>query len=117
MSKAWRTPFESEKFPSIWVSSPGGALERTLVNVGWPAQWQITFEHIVGLKVCDETYDDNKRFWVERDVNDLCCYTWEKSPWLNDFSSDYVAAMEDGKVVHYVLLGGDYTSSYLRGEK
>lgn len=113
MLKAWRTPFEDEKFPSIWISSTGGSLETTLVNVGWPSQWQIIFEYIVGLKVCDETYDNNQRFWVERDVNDLCSYTWENSPWLNDFNSEHVEVMQDGKVVHYVLLGGDYNVELL----
>ena len=113
MLRAWRTPFESEKFPSIWVSSNGGPLDTTTVNVGWPAQWSITFERVVGLKVCDESYDNNKRFWVERDLNDLCTYTWEDSPWLADFSSDYVNAMEDGNVIHYVLLGGDYNVELL----
>ena len=74
---------------------------------------QISFERVVGLKICDESYDHNPRFWVEQDVNDLCSYTWENSPWLNDFNAESVEAMEDAKVVHYVLLGGDYNVELL----
>ena len=64
--RAWRTPFEAEEFPSVWVSY-NGLLDDALVSIGLPARWQIRFEHVVGLKVCDETYDNNPRFHVERD--------------------------------------------------
>ena len=70
MLKAWKTPFEKESFPSIWAACEG-ELDKTLVFVGWPAEWQVKFEHVVGLKVCDETYDNNPRFWVNGDVDEL----------------------------------------------
>lgn len=113
MLKAWKTPFQNESFPSVWVTSEKGGLDNTLVFVGWPAKWKIQFERIVGLKVNDETYDSNKRFWIDRDVNDLCSYTWENSPWLQDFNADFVEALEDGKVIHYVFLGGDHNVEIL----
>src|SRR5688500_7421684 len=112
MLKAWRTPFEKESFPSIWAACEG-ELDKTLVFVGWPAEWQVKFEHVVGLKVCDETYDNNPRFWVNGDVDELCSYTWDDSPWLQDFNSEYVEAMGSSMVTHYVLLGGDYNIEVL----
>jgi len=113
MLRAWRTPFESERFPSVWISSKGGALDTTSVSIGWPAQWRICFEHLVGLKVCDETYDNNPRFLVDRDQDGLCSYIWVDSPWLQDFNAESIEAMENGVVTHYVLLGGDYNVEVL----
>lgn len=113
MLKAWRTPFQKESFPSVWVTCEGGGLDSTSVFVGWPAKWRIKFERIVGLKVNDETYDNNPRFWVDRDEDDLCSYNWQNSPWLQDFNAEHVEVMEGGKVIHYVLLGGDYNVEIL----
>jgi hypothetical protein len=115
MSKltAWRTPFEAERFPSVWVTCEGGQLDKTSVFIGWPAEWQVTFEHVVGLKVCDERYDNNPRFWVDGNEANLCSYIWDDSPWLREFNSEYVEAMEDGDVIHYVLLGGDHNVEVL----
>ena len=113
MLKAWRTPFESESFPSVWVVCAGGELDKTSVFVGWPAEYQVNFEHIVGLKICDETYDNNPRFWVGRDEDKLCSYTWVDSPWLRDFNAEYVEAMGGSTVTHYVLLGGDHNVEVL----
>ena len=110
--RAWRTPFEAEEFPSVWVSY-NGLLDDALVSIGLPARWQIRFEHVVGLKVCDETYDHNPRFHVERDDESVCSYTWEDSPWLSDFNADYVETLGGTKVTHYVLLGGDYNVELL----
>ena len=108
----WRTPFESERFPSIWVTCEGD-LDRTSVFVGWPAQWQVKFEHIVGLKVSNETYDNNRRFWVDGNLDAICTYTWLESPWLTDFNAEYLEAMTDSLLTHYVFLGGDYNVEVL----
>ena len=95
------------------MTCESGTLDNTSVFVGWPAKWKIQFERIVGLKVNDETYDNNSRFLVDRDGDHLCSYIWEDSPWLHDFNAEYVEAMEDGKVLHYVFLGGDYNVEVL----
>jgi hypothetical protein len=105
--KAWRTPFEAEEFPSVWVTC-SGLLNDTVVSVGRPARWHILFEHVVGHKVCGETYVRNSRFHIERDDPNVCSYTWDDSPWLADFDTEYVETLGGTKVIHYVLLGGDY---------
>ena len=110
--KVWETPFKQEKFPSIWVNAHG-CLDETVIYVGLPAEWQIKFEHPVGLKVCDESYDKNDRFWIDRDFDDSCSYTWDGSPWLLEFNAEIVKAVEDSEVAHYVLLGGDYNVEIL----
>ena len=110
--RAWRTPFEAEEFPSVWVACDGD-LSNTTVFVGLPARWRIDFEHIVGLKVSDETYDQNRRFHVERDDNTCCSYTWENSPWLANFDAEYLEVLGGTKVTHFVLLGGDYNVEIL----
>jgi hypothetical protein len=110
--KAWRTPFEAEEFPSVWVTCDG-LLSNTAVFVGLPAKWRIDFEHIVGLKVSDETYDYNRRFHIEREDDSLCSYIWENSPWLANCDAEYVEVLGGSKVDHYVLLGGDYNVEIL----
>lgn len=112
MLKAWRTPFETEQFPSVWITCPA-ELAKLRVFIGLPAQWQVRFQNVVGVKICDETYDNNARFHIERDVDGLCSYTWENSPWLDDFNSEYVEVMNDSKLTHYVLLGGDHNVEIL----
>ena len=110
--KEWKTPFVIEKFPSVWMTCEGQP-DTTSIFVGFPAKWQVKFERVVGLKVCDESYDNNRRFWVEGSENNFSSYVWEDSPWLKDFNADYAEVMEDLKVIHYVLLGGDYNIEVL----
>jgi hypothetical protein len=109
---AWRTPFELEKFPSVWVTSEGH-LDNVIVHVGLPAKWTIKFDHVVGIKICNESYDNNQRFWIDRNTEGLCSYTWEDSPWIRDFNAGHVEAVEGSVVLHYVLLGGDYNVEIL----
>lgn len=110
--KAWRTPFETQQFPSVWITCPGD-LDKIKVFIGFPAEWGVRFERIVGVKVCDETYDNNTRFHVERDEDNFCSYTWEGSPWLKDFNAEFAEGLEGSNINHYVLLGGDYNVEIL----
>lgn len=114
MSKltAWSTPFETASFPSVWISAVGD-LRKTIVFVRAEQLWQIQFENIVGLKICDESYDDNTRFHIERGEQGRCSYLWDDSPWLDGFNTEHVEAIEEGKLKHYVLLGGDYNIEVL----
>jgi hypothetical protein len=114
MSKlvAWQTPFQTEQFPSVWIQADG-PLDKTTVFVGWPAEWQINFANVVAIKVCDESYDNNPRFHVTYDIDGLCSYTWENSPWLEDFNGQHIEAIYNSKLRHFVLLGGDYNVEVL----
>ena len=103
---AWKTPFASASFPSISVSVER-ILRDTVVLVDADQRWELRFGYVTGLKVCDESYDENTRFHLDRDVQDLCSYFWDDSPWLNEFNMEHVEAVENGKLKHYVLLGGD----------
>lgn len=110
--KVWETPFRYEEFPSIWIDAHG-CLDGTVIQIGWPAEWKIKFEHLVALKVCDESYDKNDRFWIPRDVNNCCSYIWVDSPWLKEFNAFIINTVADVEVFHYVLLGGDYNVELL----
>lgn len=107
----WDTPFKSEFFPSVWISA-NGLLKDTVVSVGFPAKWEIRFQNIVALKVCDESYDMNERFHVEGNTGS-CAYIWENSPWFKEFRTGDAEAVEGGKVKHYVFAGGDYNVEIL----
>ncbi len=74
--------------------------------------WQLKFEYIAGLKVCDESYD-NTRFHIDGNEQNLCSYLWEGSSWLNEFNTEMAEINESGKLKHYVLLGGDYNVEVL----
>lgn len=108
----WKTPFASASWPSSWVSMER-VLSRPTIYVHAEQLWQINFDYVAGIKVCDESYDDNTRFHIERDVDDLCSYYWEDSDWLEQFNSEGAEACEGGSLAHYVILGGDYNIEIL----
>lgn len=113
MSKliAWETPFSSASFPSVFVLVE--RLDGAIVRVNADQQWKIQFQYVAGLKVCDESYDDNTRFHIEGSEQALCSYLWKDSPWLNEFNTEHAEAVEAGELKHYVLLGGDYNVEIL----
>lgn len=108
----WETPFADASFPSVWIS-----IERILsgatIYVDAAELWQVSFDYIAGMKSCDESYDDNTRFHIERDIDGLCSYFWEDSPWLGQFDSKFAEVIEGNTLAHYVLLGGDYNVEVL----
>ena len=114
MSKlvAWQTPFQTRQFPSVSIEADG-QLDKTTIFIGFPAEWQINFDSVVGVKVCDESYDNNPRFHVTRDIDGLCSYMWDDSPWLEDFNGKHFEAIYNTRLRHFVLLGGDYNVEVL----
>src|ERR1700741_4686996 len=105
MSKlvVWDTPFKALRFPSVWISTNGGLDEDLVVSVGYPAEWEVRFQKVVGLKVCDETFDDNSRFHIDGNEDIGSSAIWIDSPWLNEFNPEYASfmlAMDDHKVTH-----------------
>lgn len=114
MSKliAWKTPFASASWPSVWISVER-ELNKSAVFVKTEQLWQLRFKYVAALKVCDESYDDNTRFHIERDEENLCSYLWENSPWLTEFNTKNAEAVEIGTLRHHVLLGGDYNIEVL----
>lgn len=114
MSKliAWKTPFATAEWPSVWVALKR-ALRGATFYVDADQLWQIRFSYVAGLKVCDESYDDNTRFHIEGGEKNLCSYLWEDSPWMAEFNTEQIEAVESGKLTHYVLLGGDYNIEIL----
>ena len=75
--------------------------------------WQVTFDYVAGLKVCDESYDDNIRFHIEGAEENQCSYLWGDSRWLAEFNVQQIEAVTSGQLKHYVLLGGDYNIEVL----
>ena len=109
---AWNTPFSSAPWPSVSVIS-GRNLKDTRIFVTADRDFVIRFEKILGLKVCDESYDKNSRFHIDRDKENLCSYLWLDSPWLTEFTHESAEAVEGGRLTHYLLLGGDYNVEVL----
>ena len=110
--RKWETPFASASWPSVSISVDH-ELRRAVIYVDAEQLWQIHFDFIAGVKVCDESYDDNTRFHIDRDVDGLCSYFWDDSPWLKRFNSEMAEVCEVGKLAHHVLLGGDYNIEIL----
>ncbi len=84
--EAWETPFGSVSWPSVWVTIDS-LLRDSLVFVNAEQLFKLKFENILGLRVSDESYDDNSRFHIERDQPDRCSYIWRDSPWLKEFNT------------------------------
>lgn len=112
MLKVWKTPFMSHSFPSVWFSVDTH-LGNVNVFVKGDRRWRVRFDHIAGLKICDENYDRNTRFHIKREQDGLCSYTWEYSPWLEEFEIELVETVEEKPLYHYVLLGGDHNVEVL----
>lgn len=110
--EAWETPFGSESWPSVWVNIER-VLKNSLVFVNTEQLFKVEFENILGLRVSDESYDDNTRFHIERDQLDHCSYIWRDSPCLKEVNTEHAEGAEGGKLIHYVLLGGDYNVEIL----
>ncbi|MEO8042591.1 MAG: hypothetical protein ABI646_08280 [Acidobacteriota bacterium] len=110
--ETWRTPFASASWPGIWITAERD-IRKTTVFVQAERFWRLQFDYIVGLRVCNESSDDNTRFHVERDEQDKCSYIWNGSPWLKEFCKEETEAVEGGTLTHYVLLGGDHNIEVL----
>lgn len=111
--RVWNTPFKDDLYPAIWVEF-ASSFENTAVCIDSDKKWRITFENLMGIKVCDESYDKNIRFHITREgTTPLCTYTWQDSPWLADFNYEIPEIVFEKPVIHYVLLGGDYNIEVL----
>jgi hypothetical protein len=102
----WETPFGSAAWPSVWVVT-APLLKNSVVFVKADSLFKIEFQNILGLRVGDESYDDNTRFHIEGNHGGCCSYIWRDSPWFSEFNVEHAQIVEGGTVNHYVLLGGD----------
>jgi len=102
----------SRLFPSVWVSMEAH-LGKMSVFVEDEKRWRVWFESVVALKICDESFDRNARFHVERDRQRLCSYIWEDSSWRQEFQTELAEMLEEKNLCHYVLLGGDHNVEVL----
>tara|TARA_R110001592_G_scaffold196707_1_gene444552 strand:+ start:2070 stop:2414 length:345 start_codon:yes stop_codon:yes gene_type:complete len=97
----------SHLFPNVWISM-GAHLGELSVFVEGEKRWRVSFESAVAVKICDESFDQNARFHVERDRQQLCSYTWADSSWLREFQTELAELLEGSPLCHYVFLGGNH---------
>ena len=108
----WDTPFARHTFPSVWLNVNTN-LANVHVYVEADKVWELSFNDIVALKICEEEFDENRRFHIERDEENLCSYMWQESEWLSEFTKEHTEDIKDGALIHYVLLGGDHNIEIL----
>ena len=118
MIKLWDTPFSKILLPSVTVQlNSGDALRHCQIIVSSPdSKWIVMFEKILGLRIYDESFDENQRFHIERDFDKGSAYIWTDSPWLSELGQGYIEYLKSflqDNPSHYVLLGCDHNIEIL----